>query len=749
MFKKRLIGVCLACTMTVSSGTALALPSFEVIDLGILQTGFGGFGNLNESVSDVNDNGLVTGSLFDTTLQIFVPALWDLDQSPTPQKLQGLANNSFAQGINNDGTIVGVGRNAANVDTGFAIPLNGSPQELPVLGSGGTRPFAINDQGTIAGGADDGASPQQAFITDALGNIQQVGTPGVDSFARDINENGNLVGVSDGQAALFDGAGQVTPLDTAAAFSSSDAAALNDTGEAVGFGRTPGAGVRHAFFFDPNVGAVEDLGAIAGDAQARDINNASQIVGTTEIFPGFDGTAGFLFEAAGDRQMLNLNDLLDQNDPLGPLTNVRQAVAINDLGQVLTIGSRLTQSCEDPNDQSSCFTSDTGELHGFLLTPSDGNGGGGENVPSPEIFVEASARHDDDDSGTQSETANSGILAIELEHEQENGDFPGFDLTRGRAEGLITNVGVPTVGAVSQSGGDTGIFTECNPFDQACISTKEATATSRVVSNLQPLFADPDGAPNSIDLDLILNIDGILDIAWFFEDLNIAELSNAVAETTVTAKLHTDDGGETVLFEGSAKLERDGPDTSTLTFGGDWVAFEEDGFTIVDDSFFADVPNQRLDASNANFVIRDDPIRTSTEFVQVQTSFEDIAFLSPGETYALELEIMTRAVSEKLNLFSQLSENFKDCFADGSCSLADFQAEDRDAFVIDHSFALADMLNTVSAASSSDTDGVNFVTVDGNGNPIPTFGVPEPSAVFLFLIGLVGLGIVRRRGIPL
>ncbi len=110
---------------------------------------------------------------------------------------------------------------------------------------------------------------------------------------------------------------------------------------------------------------------------------------------------------------------------------------------------------------------------------------------------------------------------------------------------------------------------------------------------------------------------------------------------------------------------------------------------------------------------------------------------------------MTRAVSEKLNLFSQLSENFKDCFADGSCSLADFQAEDRDAFVIDHSFALADMLNTVSAASSSDTDGVNFVTVDGNGNPIPTFGVPEPSAVFLFLIGLVGLGIVRRRGIPL
>jgi uncharacterized membrane protein len=756
MLKSRLAGLWLACTMTAISGNALAVPSFEVIDLGVLRTGFGGFGILNEFVADVNDNGLVTGSLFDDSLGRFVPALWDITQPTTPQKLQGLPNNSFARRINNNGTIVGGGRNASNIDTGFVITLNGAPQELPVLETGGTRPFAINDQETIAGGADNGPDPQQAFVTDTQGNIQQVGTPGIDSFARDINENGELAGVSGGQAALFDGAGQVTPLDTVPIFTSSDAAALNDTGEVVGFGRLAG-GTRHAFYFDPDAddsGEVDDLGAIAGNSQASGINNSSQIVGTTELFEGFDDTAGFLLEVDGDRQMHNLNDLLDQNDPLGPLTNVRQAVAINNLGQVLAIGTRLIQRCEVPSDPTTCDTSDSNEVHGFLLTPSDGNNGGNESVPIPEIFVEASARRADDDAGTQSGTANSGILAIELEREETDRDFPGFDLTTARAEGLITNVGVPTVGSLSQTGGDTGIPEDCDTVTQhsvGCSETSEASSMSRVVSNLQPLFADPDAAPDSIDLDLILNIDGILDIAWFFEDLDVPEVSIASAETSVTAKLHTEDG-EIVLFDGFAKLERDGIDSAALTFGGDWLDFVEEGFSITDGSAFADVPDAEDEVTQDGITVlitRADSIKTTTEFVQVQKEFNDIAFLSPGETYALELEISTRAVSEHVTYFGETPQFFKDCKIAFTCTLDDFLAVDPDQFVVDFSFALADMLNTVSATSGSDTDGVSFVTVDGNGNPIPAIGVPEPSAVFIFLLGLVGLGALRHRKISM
>ena len=745
-----------AASIAVASGKpAQAVPSFEVIDLGILQTGIGGF--FSEGVSSLNDNGLVVGFLFDGTQNIFTPALWDLNVSTVPTPLVGLTGDSRAASVNNNGDIVGSGRNANSIiDTGFVNSPDGNglrvTQEIGVLGTGGSRAFAINDQGRITGGADDGVNPQEAFVTDDIQTIQQLGilNDNGDSFARDVAESGKAVGVSGGQAVLFDNP-QIDLLDTTSIFTSSDAAALNETDEVVGTGRLAG-NVRHAFYFDPLVGSMQDLGAMADDSRAADINNSSQIVGTTDLFAGFNATGGFLFEADGDQQMFLLNDLLDSNDPLGELTNVRQAVAINDLGQVLALGTRLVKQSEGEGEdgEDTFFFTDTGEFHGYVLTPTGGGGDGddGDDLPAPEIFVEASARHGDDDAGTQSLTAESGILAIELAREQVPGDFPGFDETRGRAEGLITNVGVPTVGSLSISGGDTGLFTACDPLNEACIATKESTATSRVISHLQPLFADPDAAPDSIDLDLLLNIDGILDIGWFFEEVNSAEPSAALAETTVTAKLHTEDG-TIVLFEGSARLARDGVDGADLEFFDDWEDFAENGFTIVDDSFFEDVPNQELEATfgATDVTIRDDPIRTATEFIQVQTAFEDIAFLSPGETFALELEIFTHALSEKLNFFGQLPEDFKNCFLAGSCDLEDILATDFDDFVIDHSFALADMLNTVTATSTSNTDGVTFIAVDVNGDPLPAVGVPAPPSLMLFGAGLFGLGAfaLRRR----
>lgn len=732
------------------SSLAVAVPSYNATDLGQLQTGIGPLNLFSETVVDLSDTGFVAGTLFDSGSGQFVPAVWDLSKSTAPQVILGLSGNSFAQGVNNSGTVIGTGQNAANINSGFVSSIGANDtrttQEIGALGTGGSRGFAINDQGRATGGADDGLNAQQAFVTDDLVTIQQLGILDDvgDSFARDIAETGHVVGVSGSDAALFAG-GEITNLDPTSVFARSDAAALNEADEVVGFGRLFG-GNDQAFYFDPVTETMNNLGSIVGDARARDINNDSQIVGTTEISSFSDATGGFLFEVEGDAEMLLINDLLNQDDAIASLANIQQAVAINDFGQILAIGTRLIEFFEEPGNEDTRIVFDTGELHAYLLTEDTGDTGGGDGVPTPEIFVEASARHADDDTGTQSLTANSGILVIEKERSFEDGDFGQFDLTRSRAEGLITNVGVPTVGAVSQSGGDTGIFIECDPFEEACKATKEATATSKVVSNLIPLFADPDAPPDSIDLDLLLNIDGILDIAWFFEDDDEGALAEAFAETSVIAKLHTEDG-ETVLFDGSVRLERDGADGAELTFGGDWQDFEEQGFTIEEDSFFNDVPNARLDSNDQiNLVLRDDPIRKATEFVQVQTEFEDIAFLSPNETYALELEIKTRAFSEKLNDFSQLPEDFLDCFADDSCDQNDFLAVPPALFRIDHSFALANMLETVSAASGSDTEGVTFITVDENGDPLPNLtNVMAPGSGLLFFASVFGLVALRRR----
>ncbi len=377
--------------------------------------------------------------------------------------------------------------------------------------------------------------------------------------------------------------------------------------------------------------------------------------------------------------------------------------------------------------------------------------GTGTGVPDQIICVEASARHGDDDAGTQSLTAESGIQSIELKREQASsqaGDqsFPGFDLTRGRAEGLITNVGVPTVGSLSITGGDTGIFTDCDPFTIPCISDKEASATSQVISHLQPLFADPNAPPNSIDLDLILTIDGILDLGWFYEALNIAELSSAIAEIAVKANLHTN-AGTTMLFDGGVRLKRDKPDSSILEFFGDWnnAEFIDQGFTIVDNSFFKDVDNQLLEATfgTVTATIRNDPIRTATEFVQAQDTFEDVAFLSPGETFALELEISTYVKSEKLNFLALLSEDFIDCFEQGTCDIGDLQSENFDVFFIDHSFALADMLNTAVLTPSTDTAGIRFAPVNNpTAVPVPTIG-PLMLGLLLMLLVLVAARVTR------
>lgn len=740
-----------------------AIPNYSVIDLGELETGFGFLGSQSETVVGMNDVGQVTGSLYNHTENRFVPAIWELGNlAAGAVELTGLIGDSYAQGINNRGEVVGSGHDGTHYNTGFVdTPSGAGGRTVQLLAtlppSGGSRPFAINDHSRIAGGADDGTgAPQQAFYSDDFGGtIQTLGGPAGDTLARDVAENGRLAGISDGTAALFTGT-SIIPLDTDALFTYSDAFALNEYDEVVGYGTLVG-GDRHAFYFDPGVGAASDLGSYAGDSIARDINNASQIVGKTEINPGSSATRGFLYEADGDQEMILLNTLLSQDDVFSRLANVREAIAINDLGQILAMGTRLEERYEDPSDPTTRWYLDTGELHAFVLDPA---AAGNQPIPLPQIMVETEVIHGPEVLLPASLNADSGILVLEQEYADPDGTLGGHSRTRARAEGLITSVGVPTAGSLALSGGrvpgllnwneENEAWEQCDQLDNHCVKYKEASSVSTVVSNLMPLFADPDAAPDSIDLDLDLHIDGILDIAWFYESQNVTGLAEAFAQTTVTATLHTQDG-EILLFDGSATLERVGTSSATLNLAGEWADHAGEGFTIVEDSAFKEVPNQYLrwtnpDGSGVPLYKRNDPIRTATEFVQVNRSWEDIAFLSPGEIYALELRIETYALSQDVLDYTGLSDEAKECLREHSCSWDELTDMPPDLFILDDSFALANMLETVFAQSGSNTPGVSFVAVDQFGNPLPAqVDLPLPSTLWLLLPGLMGVVISRRR----
>jgi probable HAF family extracellular repeat protein len=122
--------------------------------------------------------------------------------------------------------------------------------------------------------------------------------------------------------------------------SSSDAAAINDSGQVVGWADTS-AGSSHAFLY--SAGTMQDLGTLGGsDSQAYAINASGQVVGWSSIVAGYQ--RAFLYT---NGTMQDLNSLI----PAGSGWVLMYPTSINKKGQIVGWG--------DLNNQS----------HAFLLTP--------------------------------------------------------------------------------------------------------------------------------------------------------------------------------------------------------------------------------------------------------------------------------------------------------------------------------------------------------------------------------------------
>lgn len=191
----------------------------------------------------INDSGQVVG--FSGFRGNFVQAtLWNGATTTTFGVVSGI--ESFAQGINNLGQIVGV--------DGKAILWNGTART--VLGDGVA--VAINDSGQIVGWNSDRATLWEGATATDLGTLG-----GTRSFAQDINASGQIVGTADfannvlhatfwdGDAAL-DLNGLLDASTIGAGWVLISASGINDSGAIVGIASNSRLGIdSHAFLMTP------------------------------------------------------------------------------------------------------------------------------------------------------------------------------------------------------------------------------------------------------------------------------------------------------------------------------------------------------------------------------------------------------------------------------------------------------------------------------------------------------------------
>jgi probable HAF family extracellular repeat protein len=229
--------------------------------------------NILGSANGINNSGQIVGSNLDTThafLRQVDGTLQDLKTYSTYS-----LTRSYATAINNSGQIaaydsLGSGQGATATSW---IWTNGSKLVTGTLGGTNSTIYGINNAGQVVGTAEtSGATYTHAFWYWA-GQKKDLGTLGDTSKANGINDNGQIVGLTDGvfddggitHAALWtinaDGSVTLTDLNSLVAGSGwvlAEATSINDKGQIVGWG-TIGEGFdaqTHAFLLSDQAAPV-------------------------------------------------------------------------------------------------------------------------------------------------------------------------------------------------------------------------------------------------------------------------------------------------------------------------------------------------------------------------------------------------------------------------------------------------------------------------------------------------------------
>ena len=180
------------------------------------------------------------------------------DNGSGPQFLTPPGVNSYAQDINNSGTIVG---NVITSGTSHAVVYDNSSSGYSMVGNfaNGSSASAINNSGWIGGSYGISSLLRGAFLRDGQGNMTLYSLPNRELFLNDVNASGLAVGTgwqsSDpaSWAYLYTDGGAVdlnTRLLNAGDWTIVAASGINDSGNISGTGCHQSTGVCQAVLLE-------------------------------------------------------------------------------------------------------------------------------------------------------------------------------------------------------------------------------------------------------------------------------------------------------------------------------------------------------------------------------------------------------------------------------------------------------------------------------------------------------------------
>lgn len=240
---------------------------------------------------------------------------------------------SFARGLNDAGQVIGTymplgyGRDQFGMATthGFIASESGF-RDIGTLGGAHSTPYAINSKGQVVGHSTIAGSVTQHAFLYSNGIMTDINPDGAQySYASGINDAGNIAASVNNLSYLISSMGLAIPI---AGGYFSGTTAINNQGSLAGFTLLYG-GDQAFLSVDGKLTLIGTLGGI--DSEATAMNDANQVVGFSRVASNTASHA-FLYS---DGTMIDLGTLGGQNST---------AVGINSLGQVVGTAENRTHS---------------------------------------------------------------------------------------------------------------------------------------------------------------------------------------------------------------------------------------------------------------------------------------------------------------------------------------------------------------------------------------------------------------------